>query len=97
MSEKRRKSQRTPYVLTRKDQLSVLHCSQSDYFGVKWWAKRQNITITEAIHEMIHAFMQPRLVEMRRQALEDKAIEAVIGTEPTKRPGRIPRFRRKRS
>jgi len=97
MSERQRKPTRYPYILSEKDRFKTLHVSRGDFVGLKWWARRQNITITEAIHDMIHAFMEPRLVEMRRQALEQKAIDEIIGTEPAKKPRRTPLFRRKRS
>ena len=97
MTGKQAKRGKEPYILTRKDRSTPLNVSKSDHFAVKWWANRQNITLTEALHDMIHAFIEPRLAAMRRQALEDRAVEQITRTESPKKPRRIPLLGHKRS
>jgi len=49
------------YILTRKDRYKQVWLSRGDHLGIEWWTKQQNITSTEALHQMIIAFMAPRL------------------------------------
>ncbi len=53
------------YFLTRKGRYKTLHVSRGDHVGVEWWAKQRKIAITEALHQIIHEFVGPRLEAFR--------------------------------
>ncbi len=38
--------------------------------GVEWWAKQRKIAITEALHQIIHEFVGPRLEAFRQKTIE---------------------------
>jgi hypothetical protein len=58
------------YLLTRKDRSKHVWLSRGDHYGVKWWAKQQNITVTETLHDMIHEFMTKRLEAYKQKGIE---------------------------
>ena len=69
-AEKQGSHNKTGYVLTAEDRYKMVWLSRGDHFGVQWWAKQQNITVTEALHDMIHEFMAKRLEAFRQKTIE---------------------------
>ena len=61
---------KTGYILTAKDRYKHLWVSRGDHLGIKWWAKQQNITLTEALHHMIIEFMTKRLEAYKQKEIE---------------------------
>ena len=87
---------KTSYILTAKDRYRPIYLSSSDHHGVKWWAKQQNITLTEALHDMIIEFMTKRLEAYKQRGIEDALLERKIDPSLFQRLRRIPLRRRKR-
>ena len=69
---------KTGYILTAKDRYKHLWVSRGDHLGIEWWAKQQNITLTEALHHMIIEFMTKRLEAYKQKEIEDALLEGKI-------------------
>ena len=97
MPKKQGSHNKTGYVLTAEDRYKMVWLSRGDHFGVQWWAKQQNITVTEALHDMIHEFMAKRLEAYKQKGIEDALLEGKIEPSLFQKLRRIPLRRRKRS
>ncbi len=88
---------KTGYILTAKERYKPIWVSRGDHFGIEWWAKQQNITLTEALHHMVVEFMTLRLEAYKQKGIEDALLEGKIGPSLFQKLRRIPLRRRKRS
>ena len=97
MPKKQGSHNKTGYILTAKERYKPIWVSRGDHLGVEWWAKQQNITLTEALHDIIHEFMAPRLEAYKQKAIEGSLLEGKIKPSLFQKLRRIPLHRRKRS
>ena len=77
-----------PYILTRTDRYKCVYLSRGDHMGVRWWAKQQNITISEAIHQMIGEFLAPKLSAAQNKAVNEGVKEGIFTPDVLKKPRR---------
>ena len=66
-AEKKGSHNKTGYILTAKERHKPIWVSRGDHLAIEWWAKQQNITLTEALHHMIIEFMTKRLEAFRQK------------------------------
>ncbi len=97
MPKKQGFNNKNAYLLTRKDRSKHVWLSRGDHYGVKWWAKQQNITVTEALHDMIHEFMAKRLEAYKQKAIEDALLEGKIEPSLFQKLRRVSLRRRQKS
>jgi len=67
MPKKQGSHNKTGYILTAKERHKPIWVSRGDHLAIEWWAKQQNITLTEALHHMIIEFMTKRLEAFRQK------------------------------
>ncbi len=96
MPKKQGSHGKTGYILTAKERYKMVWLSRGDHYGAQWWAKQQNITLTEALHDMIHEFMGKRLEAYKQKGIEDALLERKISPSLFQKLRRIPLRRRKR-
>ena len=97
MPKKQGSHNKTGYILTAKERHKPIWVSRGDHLAIEWWAKQQNITLTEALHHMIIEFMTKRLEAYKQKGIEDALLERKIEPSLFQKLRRIPLHRRKRS